>query len=369
MARKNRISVPDGTYHITSRIVNREFWLRDSKLKDEIVRWIYGIAHFSGVELLAWCVMDNHFHLFVHVPNVPVEYRQHSDVEPDAYAFGMRPPECNVPLWSPAEQESVKRETRLIGWNGRARPELEFMLSDEEMLERLLALYGDRRRIEAMRQVWKDMRTSGNGGAVDAIKRRYCRRMYNLSQFTKSLKERIAQCINKRLGHVGHVFEGRFYSGIVQGDRTVEELVALYIDYNPRKARLVREGSCYRWSSFGQAELDGPHGAECRAAYERLFGCPWEEVRVRIRAAFEVRLPERRDVEAEVRKGTQKISLTELIKIRVGALTRGAFIGRDMEFRHEVRSLLARNFPHWGFGSLRWLVNSVEWPVASVHVA
>lgn len=369
MARKNRVSISNGTYHVTSRIVNREFWFRDPKLKDEIARWIYGIARFSGVELLAWCIMDNHFHLFVHVPSVPAEYRLHSDVEPDAYAFGMRPPECNVPLWSPTEEGREDRRPQVVR-EGLARPRLEFMLSDEEMLERLQSLYGDRRRIESMRRAWMDMRASGNGGAVDAIKSRYCRRMYNLSQFVKSLKERISQCINKRRGHVGHVFEGRFYSGLVQPDRTVEELVALYVDYNPHKARLVHIGGSYRWSSFGQAEANGPHGAACRAAYERLFGCPWKEVRARIRAAFELRIPEGESIVAEMRKGMAKIALVELIKLRVGALTRGAFIGRDMKFQREVCGLLRHNFPHWGFGSLQWLANSVQWPrKLSSHVA
>ena len=45
--------------------------------------------------------MDNHFHLFVHVPPVPKRYWLDPDDEPAAYAFGMRPPECREPLWSP----------------------------------------------------------------------------------------------------------------------------------------------------------------------------------------------------------------------------------------------------------------------------
>ena len=365
MARKNRVSIPNGIYHITSRIVNRQFWFRDPKLKSEIVRWLYGIARFSGVELLAWCIMDNHFHLFVHVPDVPVEYRQNPHVVPNAYAFGMRPPECNVPLWSPHE-EGRRRDAQ----RGEAtRPDLQFMLSDDEMLDRLEALYGDRRRIEVMRTNWRNMRVLGNGGAVDAIKRRYCRRMYNLSQFTKTLKERIAQCINKRLGHAGHVFEGRFHSGLVQGDRAVAELVALYIDYNPRRARLVREGECYRWSSFGQAEGNGPHAATCRAAYERIFGCAWREARERILAAFLAKQTRNLEVKNASHVLSARVKLDELIKFRIAALSRGHFIGRGLGFSEEVRAHMARNFPHAGFSSLRWLSRSVEWPRASVFVA
>ena len=97
MARKNRVSVQNGTYHVTTRIVNREMWFKSPAFKDRIVSWMYGIAAFSGVELLSWCVMDNHFHILVHVPEVPERYRTECDVVPDSYAFGMRPPECNSP--------------------------------------------------------------------------------------------------------------------------------------------------------------------------------------------------------------------------------------------------------------------------------
>ena len=44
--------------------------------------------------------MDNHLHLIVHVPPVPKEYWIDANDEPAAYAFGMRPPECRVPLWN-----------------------------------------------------------------------------------------------------------------------------------------------------------------------------------------------------------------------------------------------------------------------------
>ena len=102
MARKNRVVVPGGTYHVTSRLAERARWLEDPRLKDDIVRWLHGIAEFSGVELLAWCIMDSHFHILVHVPEVPEEYRLVPSEEPAAYAFGMRPAECNPPLWPSA---------------------------------------------------------------------------------------------------------------------------------------------------------------------------------------------------------------------------------------------------------------------------
>ena len=101
MARKNRMSVYDGIYHVTSRIAHRAMLLKDDSVKDEVLCRIVSVAQFSGVELWAFCIMDNHLHLFVRVPPVPKEYWLDPHDEPVAYAFGMRPPECREPLWSP----------------------------------------------------------------------------------------------------------------------------------------------------------------------------------------------------------------------------------------------------------------------------
>ena len=40
MARKNRVSVYDGIYHITSRIANRAMLLAKDEVKDKIMEWV-----------------------------------------------------------------------------------------------------------------------------------------------------------------------------------------------------------------------------------------------------------------------------------------------------------------------------------------
>ena len=88
MARKNRMSVYDGVYHVTTRIAHRAMLLGDDSVKDEVLARIVSVARFSGVELWAFCIMDNHLHLFVRVPPVPKEYWLDPHDEPVAYAFG-----------------------------------------------------------------------------------------------------------------------------------------------------------------------------------------------------------------------------------------------------------------------------------------
>jgi putative transposase len=58
-----------------------------------------------------------------------------------------------------------------------------------------------------------------------------------------------ARC-HKRHGSVGHVWQGRFKSPVVQDDGHL--LVVLrYIEANPLRAGMVARASDYRWSSFG----------------------------------------------------------------------------------------------------------------------
>ena len=65
MARKNRVTVPDGIYHITSRVCNKAMLFKPDYVKEKIRKWIFDIAYFSGVEVYSWCIMDNHLHLLV----------------------------------------------------------------------------------------------------------------------------------------------------------------------------------------------------------------------------------------------------------------------------------------------------------------
>ena len=110
MARKNRVSVYDGVYHVTTRIANRAMLLGPSEVKERLMKWIVSVANFSGVEVWGFTVMDNHLHLIVHVPPVPKEYWLDANEEPAAYAFGMRPPECRVPLWNGDSNCKFSRE-------------------------------------------------------------------------------------------------------------------------------------------------------------------------------------------------------------------------------------------------------------------
>ena len=289
MARKNRMSIPDAFYHVTTRIAHREMLLAGEAVKDRIMEIIYSTAIFSGVEVYAWCIMDNHLHILVHVPRVPGELWTEEGHEPDAYAFGMRPPECREPMWPSPSTGTVPRP----------RPAVGFMLDDEEFVERLAGIYG-RERAERRVDGWRRLEEAGCAERAMADRERLCRRMYNISQFMKTLKERVTRIFNSpqgKAGHEGALWQGRFHSGVVEPTAAVLAIVAAYIEFNPVKAGIADAPGSWRWSSFSCALGDGPRSVVCRRMYERMLGCPWEVARARMEAIFADRLPEDLDSE------------------------------------------------------------------------
>ena len=398
MARKSRVTVPDGIYHITSRISHRALLFKSDELKTRIYKWIFDIAFFSGVEIYSWCIMDNHLHLLVHVPRVPEKYWLDADHEPDAWAFGMRPPECYPPMWATGDRPQMaggltagdrprnggmQVENGIKGvWMAQPRPPVGFMLDDQEMLQRLMKLYST----EAAEQIeirWSNLREAKRDYEVDEEKRRYCRRMYNISQFAKTLKERIAMRYNEEFEHCGCLWQGRFYSGIVENCREVLAVVAGYIDYNPVKAKLVETPERWRFSSWSVAQGNGYEAKRSRALYSKMLGCDWNEARCIMMSVLTDELPEGVDPE-DVReyydnlkhRGVKEEHIDEStgtvpeeperedemeVKLRAGQAIRcslklfrnGGYIGRTLRFAKNSVAHLPVGFPYVGFGSIR----------------
>ena len=367
MARKNRLVVNDSVYHITTRIANRAFLFRDDELKDRIVEWMYGVADFSGVSLLAWCVMENHIHVMVRVPDVPERYWLDGACPPSPADFTLRPSEC-----------FPSRRVEDAGDCVRTRPPVGFMLPDAEMLGRLASLYGAS-AAAARGRAWERLRAAGRGAEVDAEKERYCRRMYNVSQFAKTLKERIAMRYNDgswRGGepagrHFGHLFEGRFRSVIVEKTKKGYGAVASYIGVNPVKARIADAFDGWRWSSFACAVRGvGERAERCRRAYAEMFGCSWDEAKGLMERLMSDRLPEGFDPERDGfsyetvgedgKARREPLRVTQAIWLKVKAFTQGAVVTRDPAFARAVFDAHPRRFPHDGDWSvafcrrLRW---------------
>ena len=71
----------------------------------------------------------------------------------------------------------------------------------------------------------------------------------NISLAIRNLNGTYAQAFNRRHDRVGHLFQGRFFSRLVEKD-TYLKVVARYIVLNPVRAGLVRQPSDWVWSSY-----------------------------------------------------------------------------------------------------------------------
>lgn len=402
MARKRRTLIPDAIYHLVSRIANREFFLKDHGLKDKIVTWAHGISMFSGIEMLSYVVMDNHLHITVRVPSVPECYWNTGTGPsstgtgphpPASEAFGMRPPECNAPRWTPdrsdgetvitpagdvlSEKAIVLSVSDGVPAVRLPRPPIGFDMPDDEVLERLRYLYsGWSNKAQDVKKHWESLRKLGKTDVIEAEKESYLRRMYNLPEFMKILKERISAYYKQHIDkeHSGTLWEGRFHSGIVDKEGQSRLFVSTYIAYNPVKAKIVSNAADFRWSSWSDAvNGSSPRSQYYRDVYSRLLGCEWEEAKSKMESIFAAKLPKtlqgkseeevlemlkENELNCEKSSKTSKktdadgvsddadsIPLMALaVKLSLSTMRRGAYISLDVKFAAKVAARMPRLF-------------------------
>ena len=190
-------------YHVMSRVVDRQMVL-GSEEKEKFRKLMRAVEGFSGVKVLTYAILDNHFHALLEVP----------------------------------EPEPV---------------------SDEELIRRLGFLY-DADQISRIADWIKGYREAGEDAAAEAVKSRYTRRMYDLSEYVKTLKQKYTQWHNKRRGRKGTLWEERFKSIMIQPDRAREGqwdnallTMAAYIDLNAVRAGIVTDPKDYRYCGYGEA--------------------------------------------------------------------------------------------------------------------
>jgi len=182
-------------YHLISRCVRRS-WLcgrdrrtgkdynhRKSWLKERMLH----LARYFAVEIDAFTIMDNHFHLVVYFD----------------------PGECA--RWSDSEVAYRWSEAFPAKHASKGPDEAAFLKAMQRE-----ALMGQPLQLE------------------------HCRKtLGSVSAFMKHLKQPIAWRANREDKCTGHFFEGRFYSGALLSEDAVLAAMA-YVDLNPVRAKLAR---------------------------------------------------------------------------------------------------------------------------------
>jgi REP element-mobilizing transposase RayT len=262
-----------------TRTVNGEHLLGDRD-KERLRRMLWQVADFSGVEILTYCLMNNHFHMLVYVP-------------------------------------------------------YEEQVSDQELLRRYRVLYPkptpyQTASIEILEETLKE-----NGREAAELRGQLLARMGDVSQFMKTLKQRFSRWYNHHHERFGTLWAERFKSVLVEGEGNPLQTMAAYIDLNPVRASLVDDPKDYRFCGYAEAcagrrhAVHGlqmvwsafePGGAGALAAHRMLlFG---KGVLPKKHGSFD------REKALQVLQIEQgELSRTELMRCRVRYFSDGAILG------------------------------------------
>jgi putative transposase len=217
-----------GFYHCVSRVVDARFIFQTtghgSPEAERFVLLMRRLEAFTGLRVLTYTLMSNHFHLL-----------------------------CEVP---------------------QARA-----LSEAELLDRIQAGYGRARR-QALDQELARLRLEPAGAQqIQRLLQPYRNRLFDLSIFIKELKGRFAQWYNRRHGRYGVLWADRFKSVLIEGGEALAA-VAAYIELNPVRAGLCADPKDYRYCGYAEALAKGSSLA--RQGIRTVLGLSdaisWEEV-------------------------------------------------------------------------------------------
>ena len=204
--RKARLKAPPSAevayYHCVSRVVNREFVFGPAE-KDRFVQLMRIYERFSMLRVISYCVMSNHFHILVEVPK---------------------------------------------------RPAAENLPDDPSLVSHVRSSLGDK-PADALAWELEHLRSIGGNQAAEQLRERWFARMWDISPFMKTLKQRFTQWFNRRHEPCGTLWEDRFRSVLVQGQAL--KTIAAYIDLNPVRANICEDPKDYRWCSYADAVAGG----------------------------------------------------------------------------------------------------------------
>jgi REP element-mobilizing transposase RayT len=189
-----------------SRTTAREFLFGDVE-KECFRSMMHRLASFSGINVLTYCLMDNHFHILLEVPEQGV-------------------------------------------------------IEDDEIFRRMRFIC-DRHTVKTYKTLLLRARKKDDYKAVVELRDKMLYRMGNLSEYMKALKQRFSIWYNQTHGRKGTLWEARFKSvlieppvvipGAINRGPCVLMTIANYIDLNPVRAKLVDDPKDYRWCGCADA--------------------------------------------------------------------------------------------------------------------
>jgi REP element-mobilizing transposase RayT len=269
-----KISGRSAVYHCIARVVGGQFLLRDEeKEKLRLLLWEY--AEFCGVEIVTYCVMSNHFHVLVRVPE-------------------------------------------------------EVVLSDVELVEKARRFYGKKSPlVQSMQKHFEK-----HGQVPDDLRESLMGRMADVSTFMKEVKQRFSKWYNKQTNRFGTMWAERFKSVLVEDTVDTVSTVAMYVDLNPVRAGLVKDPKDYRFCGYAEAVAGNQLARAGIIGFHQADD--WRKVAIAYRKALIVvsatanhsdKVPvDREAIQAELDRGAE-LSRGQVLRLRVRYMTDGMVLG------------------------------------------
>ena len=200
--RRLKVSGRAAVYHVMTRTVNGELLFKDRE-KEILRKMIWHVADFCGVDVLTYCIMSNHFHVLLRVPD-------------------------------------------------RAA------VSDRELMRRYQVLYPKPTKYQEASVEIMEAQLEAGGEEAEEIRRKLLARMTDVSEFMKAVKQRFSVWYNRSHKRYGTLWAERFKSVLVEGRGNPLQTMAAYIDLNPVRAGLVADPKDYRFCGYAEAVAGVP---------------------------------------------------------------------------------------------------------------
>ncbi|CAA6694084.1 MULTISPECIES: transposase [unclassified Lentimonas] len=141
-----------------TRTVNGELLFKDRE-KEVLRKMIRQVADFCGVKVLTYCIMSNHFHVLLEVPDAP-------------------------------------------------------SVSDAELMRRYKVLYPKPTKYQEASAALMSAELRAGGEEAELVRRKLLARMFDVSEFMKTVKQRFTAWYNKSHQRYGTLWADRFKSGL-----------------------------------------------------------------------------------------------------------------------------------------------------------
>ena len=195
--RRLKVSGRAAVYHVMTRTVNGELLFKDRE-KEILRKMIWHVADFCGADVLTYCIMSNHFHVLLRVPD-------------------------------------------------RAA------VSDRELMRRYQVLYPKPTKYQEASVEIMEAQLEAGGEEAEEIRRKLLARMTDVSEFMKAVKQRFSVWYNRSYKRYGTLWAERFKSVLVEGQGNPLQTMAAYIDLNAVRAGLVEDPKDYRFCGYAEA--------------------------------------------------------------------------------------------------------------------